>query len=347
MMLHNKIKKYVRTVLIVIAVVLVYDLFYLIMFNILHYNNIYPGETWRNNIPLFINNLVPIFILLICNLLIVSSEWKSYFISRRLSLKIMTDVVVSFVVLYIVNITYIFVASHTGLNPKVEWPGTFLCNTLLLMGVEIFYYVKRSKAAVIQSEQNKRRAMQYRYDALKSQVNPHFLFNSLSILYSLITIDQTKASKFTLMLSDIYRYVIKIKDKSLVPLKDEMEFVFTYVGILKVRFGDAFQVDAFSENCSGKGLLVPYSLQLLMENVTKHNIVTKEKPIKVIVSVSESVVTVTNTLNPKHNCTNALESVSGFGLKYLRGQYENYGRQMIVRNDGKTFTVVLPILWKE
>lgn len=342
----GRIRKSLKVTATVISVVLVYDFFYLMMFNILHFDNFYPGDTWRNDIPLFINNLVPISVLLICNLLIVSAKWKGTVIGRRLSLKITTDAVISFIVLYLVNITYVFVAEHTGLNPKVEWPGTILCNTLLLMGVEIFYYVKRSKAAVIQSEKNKREAMQYRYDALKSQVNPHFLFNSLSILYSLITIDQTKASKFTLMLSDIYRYVMRIRDKSLVPLSDEMEFIHTYIEILKVRFGEAFQVETVNESSAEEGLLIPYSLQLLVENVTKHNIITKDEPVKVTIAVSATAVTISNTLNPKDKTQNT-DSVSGFGLKYLAGQYGMYGRQMDVNNNGKTFTVTIPILWKE
>ena len=191
-------------------------------------------------------------------------------------------------------------------------------------------------------DREKARLAQYRYMNLSQQVNPHFLFNSLNILDCLVCEDKNEqASTYIHKLAGIYRYLLRIEKERLVRLRDEMEFVEQYVDLLKVRFAEGLDVhiDIPEEKMGLK--VVPCSVQLLIENATKHNAVTVDRPLHIDVRCGDDTLIVSNNLNPK--VSNGPST--GLGLKYLRDQYRDVaGKEATVRMTDNEYTVEIPLV---
>lgn len=124
----------------------------------------------------------------------------------------------------------------------VDWIGTLLNNMLILLFVEWVFYFQNYVQSCRNMEITERKNIQYRYDVLKSQINPHFLFNSLNLLSSLISIDPRKATKFTISLAAMYRYILANNGKNIISLTKELEFLSSYITILKMRYKDKFNI---------------------------------------------------------------------------------------------------------
>ena len=195
---------------------------------------------------------------------------------------------------------------------------------------------------VMEEEREKANMAQYRYIKLKHQVNPHFLFNSLNILDCLICEEKTeRASTYTHKLAGIYRYMIKSEDEIIVPLRDELEFVRLYVDLLKERFSSGFDVNVnVPEECMGRFVL-SCSLQLLIENATKHNAVSTDNPLIISIEANDDQITVTNALIPK---VTKVQS-TGLGQKYIRQMYLDLtGKQIDITETDKAYSVTLPLI---
>ena len=191
-------------------------------------------------------------------------------------------------------------------------------------------------------DREKARLAQYRYMNLSQQVNPHFLFNSLNILDCLVCEQKTdQASTYIHKLAAIYRYLLRNEEERLVKLRDEMDFVDQYVDLLKVRFPEGLdiQIDIPADRLNRR--VVPCSVQLLIENATKHNAVSADKPLQIMVRCEDDCVVVSNTLNPKISSGPS----TGLGLKYLREQYQDVaGKTPVVRMGENEYTVVIPLI---
>ena len=191
-------------------------------------------------------------------------------------------------------------------------------------------------------EREKANMAQYRYMKLKHQVNPHFLFNSLNILDCLVCEEKTDdASMYIHKLAGIYRYMIKSEDEEVVPLRDELGFVHQYIDLLSIRFPVGLEVKIdVSEECMSRYVL-PCAVQLLIENATKHNAVSKDNPLTVRLFIDGDRIVVTNNIVPK---VGRVES-TGLGLKYLRQQYLDVsGEAISVTHTDKIFSVTLPLI---
>ena len=191
-------------------------------------------------------------------------------------------------------------------------------------------------------EREKANMAQYRYLKLKRQVDPHFLFNSLNILDCLISDEKTEqASIYTHKLAAIYRYMIKSEEEEVVPLRDEMAFVDMYVDLLKVRFPEGFEVivDVPQEQMSR--FVPPCSIQLLIENATKHNAVSADNPLVIKVEAIDNIVRVSNNIIPKMTRI----SSTGLGQKYIRQLYLDLsGKNIEIGKTDDTYSVTLPLL---
>ena len=202
-------------------------------------------------------------------------------------------------------------------------------------------FFKAWKLAVQESEKIKSETLSLKYQVLQNQVNPHFLFNSLNILGSLIDIDVSKAKKFTRELSLFYRDVLHFKDEDIISLKDEVEFVKRYIYLQQIRFGEALQVEIIAnKNISGN--VIPLSLQALVENAIKHNEISKANPLKLVIAITDDYkLIVENNLQPK----NILEKSSKTGLKNLAGRYEYLtGKKVVITKNNNYFRVSLPLI---
>lgn len=182
-----------------------------------------------------------------------------------------------------------------------------------------------------------------KFDALKNQLDPHFLFNSLNVLTSLIEEDPDQAQKFTTSLSKVYRYVLEQKNKDLVTVDEELQFGKTYIRLLKMRFEDSIIFD-IPEKCSNpEAKIVPLSLQLLLENAVKHNIVTSSRPLHIKVFEEGNSLVIQNNLQEKQ----VVKKSSGVGLQNIQQRYSILSdREVQITKTATDFSVAVPMLTK-
>ncbi len=183
-----------------------------------------------------------------------------------------------------------------------------------------------------------------KFDALKNQLDPHFLFNSLNVLTSLIEEDPYQAQKFTTSLSKVYRYVLEQKNKDLVSVDEELQFAKTYVRLLKMRFEDSIVFEIPENSNDPEAKIIPLSLQLLLENAVKHNVVTSKKPLHLKVIEENGMLVVSNNLQEKQ----VVKKSSGVGLTNIQQRYGILTDKRVQINKTATeFSVSLPILTKQ
>jgi len=226
--------------------------------------------------------------------------------------------------------------------------GTIVSEYIIFIIIASIIYAisffKSWRVQVQETEQVKNEALALKYKVLQDQINPHFLFNSLNVLDSLMDIDITKAKEFNRELSLFYRSVLHFKDQDIISLKEEIDFVKKYIYLQQIRFGDALQVDIIANN-TVQGKVIPLSIQALVENAIKHNEISKAHPLKIVIAISDAhELIVENNLQPKV----VLEKTSKTGLRNLAGRYEFLtGKEMIITNNEKYFRVSLPLIQLE
>ncbi|MBT8185913.1 MAG: 2TM domain-containing protein, partial [Eudoraea sp.] len=183
-----------------------------------------------------------------------------------------------------------------------------------------------------------------KFDALKNQLDPHFLFNSLNVLTSLIDEDPDQAQKFTTSLSKVYRYVLEQKNKDLVTVDEELQFARTYVRLLKMRFEDSIVFDIPDQCSDPDAKIVPLSLQLLLENAVKHNVVTASNPLHIRVFEQDGMLTISNNLQEKQ----VVKKSSGVGLVNIQQRYNILSdRKVAIEKAASEFSVSIPMLTKK
>lgn len=228
---------------------------------------------------------------------------------------------------------------------KDEFPILFA--SALLVEITVYCIVFMVNYALtarsdMKEEREKANMAQYRYIKLKHQVSPHFLFNSLNTLDGLICDEQNdRASSFTHKLAGVYRYMLKSEDEMIVSLKDELVFVRMYVDLLKERFPVGFIVETDVPEESMARYVLPCSIQLLIENATKHNAVSEDNPLIIKVEVQGENILVTNNIVPKMTTVPS----TGLGQKYIRQMYLDLtGKQIRIERTEKIYQVTLPLI---
>lgn len=199
---------------------------------------------------------------------------------------------------------------------------------------------KNSKKEVVEQKLIAKSA-NAQFESLKNQLDPHFLFNSLNVLSSLIDENPKQAQKFTASMSKIYRYVLEQKDKELVTVEDELEFAKTYCDLLKTRFEDSvdFVFDVKKEDY--RRFVVPLSLQLLLENCIKHNFATSSKPLIIRIFSENDTLCIENNLQIREQ----IKESSGIGLANIVQRYSLLTkRNVFIEKSEDHFKVILPVL---
>lgn len=220
--------------------------------------------------------------------------------------------------------------------------GTFLQPILITFGISGFMHGRAFliewRQALVAAEKYKNESLTAKYESLKNQVNPHFLFNSLNALSLLVYDDQAKAVEFIRKLSQVYRYVLDKKDLELVPLEAELGFLENYLFLQQIRFGDSLKLNLNID--SKEGMIPPVALQILLENAIKHNIVSESKPLTVEVEVKNFYCTVSNNIQEK------LEKDStGIGLDNLKSRYKFLSEKEVeILRENNLFIVKIPVL---
>ena len=201
---------------------------------------------------------------------------------------------------------------------------------------------RRLEDVQVRAERLEKEAVQAQFAALKSQVNPHFLFNSLSILSSLVHADADLSERFIDQLSRAYRYILEQKDNERVLLRTELEFIQAYRFLLNIRFENKFDVvinvpDADQSRYS----IAPLTLQLLVENAVKHNRMSAKEPLKIHIQLEGQCLVVRNNLQPRPQSENS----TGVGLQNIVNRYALLTREpvSVSENEG-SFVVKIPLL---
>lgn len=224
----------------------------------------------------------------------------------------------------------------------------FLTSIFIILILFYFYNLERKRAykekeqlAVEQEKMNKEKVVM-QLKQLKNQMNPHFLFNSLHSLYMLITIDSELAQKFTLNLSNTYRYLINSPHSNLVELDQELKFIEQYIELQRIRFPKELHFELIDKRDNPTKTKIPYlALQIVIENAMKHNIATLDAPLLIQVTLNNECVTVLNNIQLKEQ----KEEGEGFGLLYIESIYQYYQvDQFKILAQNETFTCVLPLI---
>lgn len=220
--------------------------------------------------------------------------------------------------------------------------GVLLINAFIVAVTDIVLYYHQSHKKALNIEIIKKNKARFQYDQLKQQLNPHFLFNSLNVLDYLIHTNPDKASDFVGKLAGIYRYLLNKENEALVPLKEELDFALSYVDLLKERFDKGLAVTVEVPGaCYGKQI-IPCGLQLLIENATKHNVISPETPLSIHVFIENNFIVVQNNLQPRMH---RRPESAGVGLKNIEGQYGTaFHKTIEVHKTKNAFTVRLPLL---
>lgn len=342
-----------RKVFIRIFIVSVYSLLVLYLFAMMR------DFTLRGKVNLWV--LMPAYIfffnvasegnLLIDKYLNKKLPWFIY-TRKRLVIQIVATLGWTFLMTAIPLSTRLLVNNEL-LSPGSGLPGifpafalfTYVEGTFFLVAFNGIYiarnFFNKWKSSLLEIEKLKQEKLKRDYQALQDQINPHFLFNSLNVLISEIYHHPETAADFARGLSRVYRYVLQSKNRELVPLKAELEFVQSFIYLHQARVGEGLQVEIDVDEQAAEQFLPPLTLQILVENAIKHNVLEKDNPLHITIdSRTKPVLTVKNNFNPKM----ALESTHT-GLSNLKSRYALLGTRTIeVYKNEKEFVVKVPLL---
>jgi two-component sensor histidine kinase len=230
--------------------------------------------------------------------------------------------------------------------PPPFWFSVAACMLLSVLVMAIYesvYFFVRYRQSLIEQERLAKANMQAQLTALKQQTNPHFLFNSLNTLVDLIPEDPRLATQFVQRLSAVYRRILEYRHQELIDLGTELEALQDYVFLMQVRFQGKLRVELNVDPAYHRALVVPLSLQLLVENAIKHNVVSTRQPLYISVTANENRIEVRNDYRPRDR----VDESTGIGQQNIRRRYELLGySQVMMAVSGDSYTVRLPLIWE-
>ncbi|MBC8111682.1 MAG: histidine kinase [Verrucomicrobia bacterium] len=233
------------------------------------------------------------------------------------------------------------VAEDINLATRLALTFAFRINLFLNVLNLIFTYLRQLRQAQLEAEEFRKISVQAQLQSLKNQVNPHFLFNNLNVLSTLILKDPEKAVEFIEQFAKVYRYVLQNQEKEVVALQTELEFIDAYMFLLRTRFNGSLNIHLHIDDTSKNSYIVPVALQMLLENAIKHNISSKNKPLTVEIFTENNQVVVKNNFQPKET----KEASTQVGLKNIAKRYEHISDKPVeILETADFFTVKLPLL---
>jgi two-component system LytT family sensor kinase len=217
----------------------------------------------------------------------------------------------------------------------------FMVNTVMGLGFIASHLLRRWQENTLRTAQLEKEKVQVQLDSLKNQISPHFLFNSLSSLDSLIDDNPVLARQFLQQLSKVFRYVLQHKEKALVPLETELTFIKNYVSLLQTRFDGAFIVQCQLSDDALERQIVPVTVQILIENAIKHNTINEARPLTVTISYADGYLDVSNPIQRKRQ----VETSNRQGLENLKLLYSYLSTQPVEIDETEmNFRVRIPLL---
>lgn len=311
------------------------------------FGNMLSDQVVSLSLRLLLSNSLAIIILICCNViyLIVNQrfEWLSTPLGYTIGIIVETAIIAS--------ITAVVIGYNLPFGTDVAFQNasfiqlfsiTIIANLLIYVAMVLVSYVYQTRSR-IEKEQEKRRFAQYQYNILKQQVNPHFLFNSLNILNGLIEEQKSEeASEYVRKLASLYRYMLQNENEHIVRLQEELQFIDQYTDLLKVRFPKGFVIEKDIDDNSYSRFVIQCSLQVLIENAFKHNIVRAEQPLQITIATEADYIVVRNNLQPKSSSN---ENSTKVGLKNISKQYmAAIGKDIEIIKGENIFEVKLPLI---
>jgi hypothetical protein len=272
------------------------------------------------------------------------------FSRNRIVIGFALSFIISVIVIFLLRIVEDVVIEGNSIQQFLanEKPSNYIISIIITfvvtLAIHAIYFYKAYQENKVKEQKIIAGTASAQFESLKNQIDPHFLFNSLNVLSSLIEENPESAQKFTTSLSKVYRYVLEQKDKELVSVAEELKFAKTYMNLLKMRFENSitFEIPEGFDNEEAK--VVPLSLQLLLENCIKHNVVSEAKPLHVKISIENNQLVVTNNLQKKE----VLSGRKGVGLQNIVNRYAILTkRTVLVEENEQEFKIFLPILTKQ
>lgn len=206
----------------------------------------------------------------------------------------------------------------------------------------LIYLINQNQKKFTENQDLAIENLQNRYDALKNQIDPHFLFNSLNTLSGLIDFENEKAQDYVNQLSSVFRYTMQ--DRSVATLADELQFAESYIYLMKIRFSDGMNVHMKINPAYRKHYILPFGLQILIENAIKHNVISRKNPLSIIIETTDrGTIRVENNVQPKQGNTDS----TGLGLGNLNERYRlMFGKEININATKDTFSVEIPLIEK-
>ncbi len=237
---------------------------------------------------------------------------------------------------------------NMGMMSSLE---NFLGSAGIAVGITVFislFYSARMfllawRQTSVDAEKSKKEALSSQFEALKAQLNPHFLFNSLNALSSLVYVDADQSARFIKQLSNVYRYLLDNQSKEVVDVSEEIRFVNAYIYLQKIRFGNNLTININLSREEGFSI-PPLSIQVLIENAIKHNEISEEHPLRIEVTEDQEYIEVRNAIRIKNR---PVSDSPHIGLKNLDARIQLISnKRLIVENNQESFTVKVPIINK-
>ena len=269
---------------------------------------------------------------------------------KRLIIGFLSSFVLSLFVIFLLKIFEDVIIEENTLsaflknNKSSNYIVPSIVSFVVLLGIHALYFYKAYNENKVKEQKIIAGTASAKFESLKNQIDPHFLFNSLNVLSSLIEENPDNAQRFTISLSKIYRYVLEQKDKELVSVEEELAFAKTYMDLLKMRFENSLFYEMPTSFINPEAKVVPLSLQLLLENTVKHNVVSEQRPLHIRIYVEGDYLAVQNDYQKKE----VLQDRQGVGLQNIVNRYGIItNRKVLIAQNEKTFTVKIPILTKQ
>lgn len=296
--------------------------------------------------------------LYLLSLVLITFSWESLrFVNRKLNevypfeRNITTRIIIQLIIGAIIGLVVRFLIYHFGepllpfkideLFAAVTWVIYMVLPSVINLGFFSQYFLNRWRDSQIRNERLEKEKAQVQFDNLKNQLNPHFLFNALTSLNSLIMENQELASQFVQQLSKVYRYVLQNKEKSYVLLKTELDFIQHYISLLQTRFQRSLTIKIEISQEAEDLHIVPVTIQILIENAIKHNVLDPQRPLSIEIFTSGDYLVVSNNLQLRSH----VETSNKQGLDNMKSLYKFLtDRPVVVEENEQRFSVKIPLV---
>lgn len=347
--MHKSPLNYKTAFYFALGISLLINILFIIMY-IYGRDSVIPGEEARIRPPLNISitllhitfNFFVAFVLYLVNFHLLN---KNYLSKRNWLL------IVPVIIILTIILSFSFVWSQALIDGKTPHPRMiggalsrdFFIAIIVILSSQLLYLSNKQQQTLIENESLMLENMRSRFLALKSQVDPHFLFNSLNTLNSLIAKDQEKAQEYVQQLSSVFRYTLQ--NKEVITLEEELKFNQSYCHLMKIRYGHNLNFVYNIDPRFNEYLIIPLSLQTLVENAIKHNIVCNKQPLTIIISTLENgSISVINPLQLKKESGIG----EGIGLVNLKEKYHlMWKEEILIKSTKDNFEVIIPLINKE